>query len=68
MDRVQIFNSHGTSSRNGRGLFAEALIARFPDLPVAEEGRLPDARIRENFIERVFAYHRSGGLLARRPT
>jgi uncharacterized protein YbgA (DUF1722 family)/uncharacterized protein YbbK (DUF523 family) len=44
--------------RNGRGLFAAALLERFPNLPVEEEGRLEDSRLRENFIERVFAYHR----------
>ena len=44
--------------RNGRGLFAAALLRRFPTLPVEEEGRLTDPRLRENFIERVFAYRR----------
>jgi uncharacterized protein YbgA (DUF1722 family) len=33
-------------------------MARFPALPVEEEGRLSDPRLRENFIERVFAYRR----------
>jgi hypothetical protein len=28
---------------------------RFPLLPLEEEGRLNDLRLRENFIERVFA-------------
>ncbi len=27
-----------------------------PDLPVEEEGRLHDPGLRENFVERVFAY------------
>jgi uncharacterized protein YbgA (DUF1722 family) len=40
------------------GVFAEALLTRFRDLPVEEEGRLLDPRLRENFIERVFAYRR----------
>lgn len=31
---------------------------RFPNLPVEEEGRLGDPRLRENFIERLFAYDR----------
>ena len=44
--------------RSGRGLFADALLTRFPNLPVEEEGRLCDPRLRENFIERVFAYQR----------
>ena len=39
-------------------MFAAALLARFPHLPVEEEGRLADPRLRENFIERVFAYRR----------
>jgi uncharacterized protein YbgA (DUF1722 family) len=29
-----------------------------PLLPIEEEGRLRDARLRENFVERVFAYRR----------
>ncbi len=36
----------------------EALLARMPLLPVEEEGRLNDPPLRENFIERVFAYRR----------
>ena len=31
---------------------------RFPLLPLEEEGRLNDMPLRENFIERVFAYYR----------
>jgi uncharacterized protein YbgA (DUF1722 family) len=31
---------------------------QIPDLPVEEEGRLGDPRLRENFIERVFASRR----------
>jgi uncharacterized protein YbgA (DUF1722 family) len=49
-------------SRSGRGLFAAALIEQLPHLPVEEEGRLSDAWLRENFIERVFAYWRLRGL------
>jgi uncharacterized protein YbgA (DUF1722 family) len=37
-------------------------------LPVEEEGRLNDLRIRENFIERVFAYRRLRCFLMRRWT
>lgn len=42
----------------GVGLFAQALLAQFPDLPIEDEGRLADPRIREQFIERVRAYRR----------
>ncbi|HMB81964.1 MAG TPA: DUF523 domain-containing protein [Vicinamibacterales bacterium] len=40
------------------GLFAQALLARFPDLPIEEEARLADPRLRDAFLERVFAYQR----------
>jgi len=39
-------------------LFARELKRLLPLLPVEEEGRLQDAVLRENFIERVFAYRR----------
>lgn len=55
-------------SRTGRGLFAEELVRQFPNLPVEEEGRLSDARLRENFIERVFAYRRLTGFFSGRWT
>ena len=58
MERVKVYDRHGSPSRAGRGLFAERLLARLPTLPIEEEGRLQDARLRENFIERVFAYRR----------
>jgi uncharacterized protein YbgA (DUF1722 family)/uncharacterized protein YbbK (DUF523 family) len=58
MERVRVFNASGMPRRDGVGLFAAALIARFPNLPIEEEGRLNDPRLRENFVERVFAYHR----------
>jgi uncharacterized protein YbgA (DUF1722 family) len=58
MERVTVYDTHTVPSRSGRGLFAAALGARLPFLPVEEEGRLSDPRIRDNFIEGVFAYHR----------
>lgn len=30
----------------------------FPHLPIGEKGRLNDPRLRENFVSRVFTYHR----------
>ncbi|WP_455382548.1 YbgA family protein, partial [Salinispira pacifica] len=45
--------------------FAKMFMERFPDVPVEEEGRLQDPRLRENFIERVFVMQRFRGLLAR---
>ena len=53
---VAIADAHeGTT---GRGVFTEELLRRYPRLPVEEEGRLNDPALRENFVERVFAYHR----------
>ncbi|MET0551509.1 MAG: DUF523 and DUF1722 domain-containing protein [Vicinamibacteria bacterium] len=68
MERVKVYAGAGAGAREGRGLFAEALIERFPHLPVEEEGRLGDARLRENFVVRVFAYRRLRRLFASRWT
>ena len=56
------------AERNGVGLFARMLTERFPVLPVEEEGRLNDMPLRENFIERVFAYYRWTEMLTTDPT
>jgi uncharacterized protein YbgA (DUF1722 family)/uncharacterized protein YbbK (DUF523 family) len=58
MERVRIYNEHGTPGRNGVGLFARAFIEQFPLIPAEEEGRLCDPALRENYIERVFCYRR----------
>ena len=58
MERVKVYHGSGAPMKDGRGLFAEALIGRLPDLPVEEEGRLNDPLLRESFIARVFVHHR----------
>ncbi|MGE5302478.1 MAG: YbgA family protein [Alphaproteobacteria bacterium] len=58
VERVRVYNSKGMPDRQGRGLYAGAVMRQLPLLPVEEEGRLNDPGLRENFIERVFAYHR----------
>lgn len=58
MERVKVYSKSGKSFTMGSGLFARAFMDRFPLLPVEDEGRLQDPGIRENFIERVFVYHR----------
>lgn len=68
MERVRVYGPSSMPQRNGRGLFAQVLLERFPNLPVEEEGRLNDARLRENWIERVFAYRRLRSLFATRPS
>jgi hypothetical protein len=63
-----VYPERGSATRDGRGLFAEAQIAACPELPVEEEGRLNDAVLRENWIERVFARRRLRDLFAGRWT
>jgi uncharacterized protein YbbK (DUF523 family)/uncharacterized protein YbgA (DUF1722 family) len=58
MERVRVYGPSGMPTRDGAGLFAATLIRRYPSLPVEDEGRLADPNLRENFIERVFAYRR----------
>ncbi len=58
MTRVKVYGGKGPAAKTGVGVFARALMDRFPHLPVEEEGRLTDPRLRDNFIERVFAYRR----------
>lgn len=68
MTRVKVYDPHGSPARSGRGRFAAALLDRYPSLPVEEEGRLSDPRLRDNFVERVFAYRRLRDLFAARWT
>jgi uncharacterized protein YbbK (DUF523 family) len=58
MEWVRLYPSTGAPDRSGQGLLAAALMRRFPHLPVEEEGRLQDPRLRENFVTRVFAHQR----------
>jgi len=64
MERVKVYGAHAVPAQSGRGVFADALLRRFPHLPVEEEGRLNDPRLRESFVERVFAYRRLRRLFA----
>ena len=63
LERVRVHRDNGVT-RTGRGLFAQALIDAFPNLPVEDEGRLHDPKLRDNFVERVFAYQRVRRLLS----
>jgi uncharacterized protein YbgA (DUF1722 family)/uncharacterized protein YbbK (DUF523 family) len=59
LERVKVVHEGGGgASKDGQGLFAAALEYRYPYLPLEEDGRLNDPKLRENFIERVFAYRR----------
>jgi len=64
MERVRVYNDKGMPERNGRGIFAAALMSELPLLPVEEEGRLGDPVLRDNFIERVLVFRRWQDLMA----
>jgi uncharacterized protein YbbK (DUF523 family)/uncharacterized protein YbgA (DUF1722 family) len=68
LTRVKVYEETGIPAKTGRGLYAEALLERWPHLPMEEEGRLQDESLRENFLERVSAYHRLQQLFAGRWT
>ncbi|MFY9820163.1 MAG: DUF523 domain-containing protein [Thermoanaerobaculia bacterium] len=59
MEGVKVYPTTGAPAQDGRGIFAQELLRRLPHLPVEEEGRLHDPRLRESFLAGVFAYHRA---------
>jgi uncharacterized protein YbgA (DUF1722 family)/uncharacterized protein YbbK (DUF523 family) len=67
MERVRVWGRSAVPARTGIGAFARVLLEALPLLPVEEEGRLHDPRLRDNFVERVFAYGRWTSFLADRP-
>ena len=58
MARVKVFTKKGMPVQKGVGLFAQAFMDHFPLIPVEEEGRLHDFKLRENFIESIFVLKR----------
>lgn len=66
MERVKVYNEKGMAERTGVGLFARTFKEHFPLLPVEEEGRLHDTKLRENFIESIFVFQRWRRLLEQR--
>ncbi|HEX4997095.1 MAG TPA: DUF523 and DUF1722 domain-containing protein [Terriglobia bacterium] len=58
LERVRVHHANGQVTKDGQGVYASHLVAEFPHLPIEEEGRLNDPRIRENFVSRVFSYQR----------
>jgi uncharacterized protein YbgA (DUF1722 family)/uncharacterized protein YbbK (DUF523 family) len=67
MERVKVYNDKGMPDKKGVGLFARAFMAHFPLLPVEDEGRLHDPKLRENFIEAIFTFKRWRDLAAAGP-
>ncbi|MFZ0449942.1 MAG: DUF523 and DUF1722 domain-containing protein [Desulfatiglandaceae bacterium] len=66
MERVKVYSESGMPVKKGVGLFARTFMRHFPLIPVEEDGRLHDPRLRENFIERVFTLNRWRRTLAGR--
>jgi uncharacterized protein YbgA (DUF1722 family)/uncharacterized protein YbbK (DUF523 family) len=66
--RVRVYDQKGMPRRVGTGIFPREVMDRLPLLPLEEEGRLHDMRLRENFIERIFVYYRWTRLLEEDPT
>lgn len=68
MERVKVYNTQGMPSNNGIGMFARTFMEHFPLLPVEEDGRLHDPKLRENFIEAIFVLKRWRESLSPKPT
>jgi len=59
LHRVTVYDADGKRTPGkARGLYADAITAALPWLPVEEEGRLNDAGLRDNFLIRVFTLDR----------
>jgi uncharacterized protein YbgA (DUF1722 family)/uncharacterized protein YbbK (DUF523 family) len=57
--KVKVYDAKGSPPvRKGVGLFARTFAEHFPRIPTEDDGRLHDPEIRENFIERIFAFQR----------
>jgi uncharacterized protein YbgA (DUF1722 family)/uncharacterized protein YbbK (DUF523 family) len=68
MERVKVYSEAGMPVKNGVGMFARVFMEHFPLLPVEEEGRLHDPKLRENFIEAIFTLKRWRENLAQEQT
>lgn len=64
MESVRVYNKKGIPVKKGVGIFARVFMEQFPLLPVEDEGRLHDPKLRENFIERIFVFKRWRELIA----
>lgn len=53
---VKIYNNveKGASSTKGRGIFGGVAVEIFPSIPIEDEGRLSDFKIREHFLTKLY--------------
>ena len=56
--RVPVKNFKGMPQKTGQGIFARVFTQYFPLIPVEEDGRLNDSKLRETFIEQIFTLMR----------
>lgn len=69
LERVKVYQeSSYLNEKRGTGIFAQAIKAHYPYLPLEEEGRLEDAWLRENFLMQVYAYKALHEFLQKEPT
>ncbi len=66
MERVKVYNEKGMPVKKGVGIFARIFMERFPLLPVEDEARLHDPKLRDNFVERIFTLKRWREVLERK--
>lgn len=52
-----VFSDEGEQIKQGNGVYAQAVMDVWPDLPVAEESEIEDSLQCKQFIERVNAYY-----------
>ncbi len=64
MERVKLYGPAGVPRQTGVGIFARVFMEHFPLVPVEEDGRLHDSRLRKNFVECLFVFRRWRRLLA----
>lgn len=56
---VNIYNENSMPVGTGAGIFAGIFVKHFPLLPVEDEEHLHDPGLRENFMEKIFAFAKS---------
>jgi len=67
LERIPVHNLHGQIvHQDGRGMFADALVRHYPQMPVEQECRLEEDQLRADFIEQVFVYHKWRQALTRK--
>lgn len=54
--KVKVYDTKSGSIKFGRGLFADAFIKAFPEIPVEDDEKLYNPETRENFIERIISF------------